>query len=71
MAVRQPALSPHPLAMPVPAPRGRFSEIGRLLKRDRGGMLGLVLFVLITLAAVFAPWITPHDPLSQNLRVAK
>lgn len=71
MAVRQPALSPHPLAMPVPAPRGRFSEVGRLLKRDRGGMLGLVLFVLITLAAVFAPWITPHDPLSQNLRVAK
>jgi ABC-type dipeptide/oligopeptide/nickel transport system permease subunit len=49
----------------------RFAYIARLLRRDRGGMIGFALFVLIVLTATFAPVIAPHDPLKQNLRAAK
>jgi len=34
---------------------------GRLL-RHRGGRVGLVLVALILAAALFAPWLAPHDP---------
>ena len=43
----------------------------RALLRDRSGMIGLGLFLLIVLTAIFAPQIAPHDPLEQNLRAAK
>ena len=49
----------------------RFAYVARLLRRDRGGMIGFTLFVLIVLTAIFAPVIAPHDPLKQNLRAAK
>lgn len=49
----------------------RLAYVGRLLRRDRGGMLGTILFVLIVFTAIFAPIIAPHDPLKQNLRAAK
>jgi ABC-type dipeptide/oligopeptide/nickel transport system permease subunit len=49
----------------------RLGYLGRLLRRDRGGMLGLIMFLLIVGAAVFAPWVSPHDPLKQNLRDSK
>jgi ABC-type dipeptide/oligopeptide/nickel transport system permease subunit len=54
--------------------RGRSNwgkEIGRSLLRDRGGMFGLALFVILMLTAVFAPVIAPYDPTKQNLRVSK
>ncbi|MFQ5854146.1 MAG: ABC transporter permease [Anaerolineae bacterium] len=51
--------------------RHQLRYVGRLLGRDRSGMLGLTLFMLVVIAAVFAPWIAPHDPLEQNLRLAK
>jgi ABC-type dipeptide/oligopeptide/nickel transport system permease subunit len=43
----------------------------RLLWRDKSGLLGLLIFVLLVFAALFAPWIAPHDPLEQNLRLSK
>lgn len=49
----------------------RLAYLGRLLLRDRGGMLGFILFILIVITAIFAPVIAPHDPLRQNLRAAK
>ena len=49
----------------------RLGYIARLLRRDRGGIIGFTLFVLIVLTAIFAPIIAPHDPLKQNLRAAK
>ncbi len=48
-----------------------LAYLGRLLWRDRGGVLGLILFLLIVIAAVFAPAISPYDPLKQNLRENK
>ncbi len=45
--------------------------VGRLLKRDKAGMLGLIMFLIVVASAIFAPWIAPHDPLKQDLRAAK
>jgi ABC-type dipeptide/oligopeptide/nickel transport system permease subunit len=49
----------------------RLAYVARLLRRDRGGLIGFTLFVLIVLTAIFAPVLAPHDPLKQNLRAAK
>lgn len=49
----------------------RLIYIGRLLVRDKSGLIGVSLFILIVLVAVFAPAIAPHDPLDQNLLAAK
>jgi ABC-type dipeptide/oligopeptide/nickel transport system permease subunit len=43
----------------------------RLLWRDKSGLLGLIIFLLLVFSALFAPWISPHDPLGQNLRFNK
>jgi peptide/nickel transport system permease protein len=39
----------------------------RMLRRGRLGMVGLILLAIITLAAIFAPFVAPHDPLVGNL----
>jgi ABC-type dipeptide/oligopeptide/nickel transport system permease subunit len=49
----------------------RLSRLLRLLWRDRSGMLGLTLFVLVVVAAVFSPWLSPHGPLEQHLAISK
>ncbi len=49
----------------------RLRYYGRFLWRDRSGILGLVMFSMVVFAAVFAPAITTHDPLQQNLAIAK
>lgn len=51
--------------------RQQLGYVSKLIARDRSGMVGLALFLLVVIAAVFAPWIAPHDPLQQNLRAAK
>jgi ABC-type dipeptide/oligopeptide/nickel transport system permease subunit len=51
--------------------RDRLAYVGRLLWRDRSGVIGLVLFAVVVFCAVLAPWLTPYDPLQQNLRDSK
>ena len=34
---------------------------------NKTSWFGLVIFVLVLLAAIFAPWIAPHDPLEQDI----
>lgn len=41
---------------------------GRFLWRDKSGVIGVILFLIVVFAAVFAPQISPYDPLEQNLR---
>ena len=48
------------------ASRGRGVILRRLV-RSPGGMLGLALVVLVILAALFAPVLSPHDPAKQNI----
>ena len=45
--------------------------VAKLLLRDRSGMLGLFLFLVFIVSAVFAPALAPYDPLQQDLRSAK
>ncbi len=48
--------------------RDRLAYLGRFLWRDRSGIIGLIMFLVVVVAAVFAPLISPYDPLEQNLR---
>jgi peptide/nickel transport system permease protein len=47
------------LALARAARRGRWR---RALMRDWKAMFGFCFLTILTLAAVFAPWIAPHDP---------
>jgi ABC-type dipeptide/oligopeptide/nickel transport system permease subunit len=48
--------------------KDRLNYLGRLLWRDRSGVIGLSMFSLVVLAAALAPFIARHDPLAQQLR---
>jgi ABC-type dipeptide/oligopeptide/nickel transport system permease subunit len=49
----------------------KFIFVSKLLARDRAGTLGLIMFLIVVLSAVFAAQLAPYDPLKQNLRNAK
>lgn len=49
----------------------RLGTFSRLLLRDQAGVIGLLLFLLVVFAALFAPWLAPHDPLDQDLKASK
>ena len=51
--------------------RHQVAYVAGLFWRDWGGLLGLALFTLLVVSALFAPWIAPHDPLKQDLRTSK
>jgi peptide/nickel transport system permease protein len=44
---------------------GYFAQAWRRLRRDRVAMLGAILIGLISLSALFAPLLAPHDPTEQ------
>jgi ABC-type dipeptide/oligopeptide/nickel transport system permease subunit len=46
----------------------RLAYAGRFLWRDRSGIIGLLLFLVVVVSAIFAPNLAPFDPLEQNLR---
>ncbi len=47
---------------PATASRGFWAGVGRRLVRNKVAMVCLAILVLIVLAAIFAPYIAPHDP---------
>lgn len=55
------------VAAVTPAEPTRFSETWQAFTRNKAAVVGLVVLVLLVLAAVLAPWIAPHDPTAQNL----
>ena len=52
-------------ALPSPAVAGRAHPLRRLLARP-AAVFGLTVIVVVTLVAVFAPWIAPQDPLATS-----
>jgi ABC-type dipeptide/oligopeptide/nickel transport system permease subunit len=52
-----------PAALARPARRPRRGRLGEL----RAGLAGFVIVLLVTGAAVTAPWLAPHDPYAQNV----
>ena len=58
-------------AAPVPAPDRTMSDAPwrkavRQLLRNPTAMIGLGALVLLTIVAIAAPWLAPHDPIRQN-----
>jgi peptide/nickel transport system permease protein len=54
-----------------PATRGVRSDLWRTLRRARLGLAGIVILLLIAMAAVAAPLIAPHDPYQGSLSVSR
>lgn len=55
---------------PVPlktASQSSFKKLAKRLLRSKTGMLGLIIVVFVTLMAVFAPLLAPHDPAQTNV----
>lgn len=44
-----------------------FSAIFRAFNTNKASWIGLGLFLFIVALALFAPWISPYDPLDQNI----
>ncbi len=51
----------------APAPR---SQLARSMRADRFFQLGLLLVGVMVVAAIFAPWLAPHNPLLGDTRTA-
>jgi ABC-type dipeptide/oligopeptide/nickel transport system permease subunit len=49
----------------------RLAYLGRFLWRDRSGILGLLVFAIVVICAIFAPVMSPFDPDQQNLKDGK
>jgi ABC-type dipeptide/oligopeptide/nickel transport system permease subunit len=45
-----------------------FRRFRRRFLRQRAAVIALAFVILLVLVAVFAPWVAPYDPLSQDLR---
>lgn len=57
------------LSPPTPsaAPTAPPDSLWRALLSNRVAWIGVALMLIMVLAAVFAPWLAPHDPLQQNI----
>jgi dipeptide transport system permease protein len=62
-------MSAQPRAMNVAdqcaQPPGPWREFARAFAGNRGALIAFFVFALIVLAALFAPWLAPHDPVQQ------
>ncbi|MEG3115117.1 ABC transporter permease [Salinicola sp. 4072] len=48
-------------------PKGYWHNVGNKLSHDWVALTTMTLLGLIVLAAIFAPWITPHDPYQASM----
>ena len=55
-----------PVEPTATAPRSGIAEFWFYFRQNRGAVVGLAVFTVIVLVAVFAPLLAPHDPASQN-----
>lgn len=60
------AVDQNPLAEEL-RKRSQARDIWRRLKRNKIAMLGMVMVLVLLIAAVFAPIIAPYDPAAQDL----
>lgn len=53
--------------LPTPKRDTEWTLVWRHLRRNRLAMAGLIVLALFLLIAIFAPFLTPHDPVITNL----
>lgn len=52
----------------VPAGKGRaLAALVKAFNTNKTSWVGLVLFLLVAVLALLAPWISPHDPIEQDI----
>lgn len=56
---------------PVQDWRYRLGVTLHLFWRDKAAVVGLLIILLVVIAAVGAPWLAPHDPTAQNMAATK
>ncbi len=65
------SLSDHDVGLAIASedavPRSASAKLAARLWRLKGSVIAGILMLLIVTAAVFAPWVTPHDPLEANI----
>jgi dipeptide transport system permease protein len=59
--------APDPVAAETlnPGRWDQFREFWYYFSVNRGAVIGLTIFVILVLVALFAPWIAPHSPIEQ------
>jgi peptide/nickel transport system permease protein len=63
-------MTPAPASGPSGPSSRRASSLGQALRRLAGQprvRVGAAILLVVALAAIFAPWVAPHDPLEQDL----
>src|SRR3982750_1835936 len=53
-------------AVPLPSEAGAWRKAWRRLRRRRGAIAGLVVVCAFVVAALFAPWLAPFDPIETS-----
>lgn len=53
-------------AAPTPSAAGPWHRAWRRLRRRRGALVGLAVVVMFVVLALFAPWLTPQDPIATD-----
>src|SRR5690606_5658489 len=43
----------------------QFREFWYYFSVNRGAVIGLTIFIILVVVAIFAPWIAPHSPIQQ------
>jgi peptide/nickel transport system permease protein len=61
------SLSVHDAAPPAPSRWRWLATTVAAFNANKTSWLGLVIFAVVVLLAVLAPWIAPHDPVEQNV----
>lgn len=56
--------------LPTPIKDTELRQVWRHLRRNRLAMAGILVLAIFVLCAIFAPFITPHDPIKTDLRNA-
>jgi ABC-type dipeptide/oligopeptide/nickel transport system permease subunit len=51
----------------VPAPRSALSRLLRTVTRNRNLLVGSVMVLTLVVVGLSAPWLSPYDPLAQDL----
>jgi ABC-type dipeptide/oligopeptide/nickel transport system permease subunit len=57
---------------PAAAPEATRSSLKqfRTFTRNKGALIGIFILLVLAVAAIFAPWLTPYDPTAQDLSSA-
>jgi peptide/nickel transport system permease protein len=51
----------------IPRERGAWARLGTTIARRKMASFGAALVLAVALSAVLAPWLSPHDPLEQDV----